>query len=68
VLAQQIRERLVGEFLIVLQPILGEKIEGVPRLLGELDALAGHRGILLRDNSATLWQFPGEVASRYRRP
>ena len=63
-LAQQIRERLVGEFLIVLQPILGEKIEGVPRLLGELDALAGHRGILLRDNSATPWQFQERQTSR----
>jgi len=30
-----------------------------------LNTLAGHRGILLGDNSATLWQFPSGLTSRY---
>jgi hypothetical protein len=45
---------LVGEILEVSHAVFGKQIEGVPCLLIELNALAGHRGILLRDNSATL--------------
>jgi hypothetical protein len=39
----------------------------VPSLVIELYALAGHAGILLGGNSATLWQFPSCLMSRYPR-
>jgi hypothetical protein len=58
VLAEKISESLVGELLEVPHAVPGEQVEGVPCLLIELNPLAEHRGILLRDNSATLWQFP----------
>jgi hypothetical protein len=46
----------------------GAQVEGVPSFVIELNALAGPRGILWRDNSATLWQFPTVPWSRYLRP
>jgi len=54
VLAEEISECLVSELLKVPHAVPGEQVEGVPCLLIELNALAGHCGILLRDNSATL--------------
>jgi hypothetical protein len=62
VLLQKVREGLVSELLKVLHAVLGEKVESVPSLVIELNALARHSGILLRDNSATLWHFPGRQA------
>jgi hypothetical protein len=64
VLAEKIGERFVGQLLEILHAVLGELVQGVPSLVIELDALAGHGGILLRDNSATLWQFPTSLRSR----
>jgi hypothetical protein len=61
---QQIREGFVGEFLEVPHAVSREQIEGVPRLLIELNALAGHGGILPGDNPATPWQFQERQASR----
>jgi hypothetical protein len=63
-LAEKIGERLVGKLLEVPHAVPGEQVEGIPSLLIELNAFSWHRGILLRDNSATLWQFPAGVASR----
>src|ERR1700722_9745969 len=42
VLRQQVAERLVGDLLEVLHPVMGQKVECVPGLVVELDALAGH--------------------------
>ena len=39
---QQIGEGLVGEFLEILHPILGEQLKGAPGVRVELHALAGH--------------------------
>src|SRR5436309_1044266 len=44
VLAQQVPERLVGQLLKIHHPVAREEIERVPRLVVELDALAGHGG------------------------
>jgi hypothetical protein len=54
VLAEEISECLVSELLKVPHAVPGEQVEGIPCLLIELNALAGHCGIVLRANSATL--------------
>ncbi len=41
-LTEQIGERLIGELLEVPHAVLGEQVEGVPHLIIELNALAGH--------------------------
>jgi hypothetical protein len=39
--------------------------EGIPGFVIEPEVLVGHRGILLGDNSATLWQFPDGLTTRH---
>ena len=61
---EQIGESLVGQFLEVPHAVPTEQVESVPGFLIELYTLAGHLGILLRDNPATPWQFPQGQTSR----
>jgi hypothetical protein len=42
VLPEEIGEGLVGELLEILHAIFGKQVEGVPSLVVELNALAGH--------------------------
>jgi hypothetical protein len=46
-LSQQVRKRLIGEFLKILHAIPCQQIKGMPSLIIELYALAGHCGLLI---------------------
>jgi hypothetical protein len=61
VLAEEIGEGFVSEFLEVPHAVFGKQVEGVPGFLVELDTLAGHRDILLGDKSRGTLAVPKEA-------